>query len=246
MDETARRIRFAAALVLALSVVGVAEWLPADAAPPDDRRIEIEHFLTGLACVESGGRYGAVNRQSGAYGKYQIMPRNWPRWAKRYLGYRDAEPTAYHQEIVAKARVQRLHRQHRGWRLVAYWWLTGDTERDETRWSGKARGYVNAVMAYARRAATPDGARRVPGRCWPRAFEAPVRLPDDRVRVRGGAVNVRRKPGYENRLVGVVRKGDVLAVLDRKKDRRGKPWIEVVLPNGRTGWVARWYTRPAD
>lgn len=33
-------------------------------------------FMNQIASKESGGNYGAVNRQSGAMGKYQIMPSN--------------------------------------------------------------------------------------------------------------------------------------------------------------------------
>src|SRR5687767_10092115 len=99
MSGIVRRLRLVAALSLALALIGVGDWLPAAGAPRGAPRITIDHFLTGLACVESGGRYAAVNRRSGAYGKYQIMPRNWPRWADRYLGDRRAARTAYHQEI---------------------------------------------------------------------------------------------------------------------------------------------------
>ena len=35
-------------------------------------------FMEALATVESGGRYTARNPTSGAYGRYQIMPSNWP------------------------------------------------------------------------------------------------------------------------------------------------------------------------
>ena len=246
MPGIARRLRFAAALSLAIVLLGVGEYLPATGARHSAARITIDHFMTGLACVESGGRYNARNPSSGAYGKYQIMPRNWPRWADRYLGYRRAARTAYHQEIVARARIQRLHDQRGSWRRVAYWWLTGKSDPNEARWSRKARGYVDGVMSIARRAASPASASRVPDRCFPRNFQAPARLPRARVVVKGQSVNARTAPGYENRLIGVVRRGDVLAVLDRRRDRRGKPWIEVVLPTGRIGWVARWYTRSSE
>src|SRR5690349_7183399 len=35
-------------------------------------RTTIDDFMTGLACVESSGRYNALNVVSGSYGKYQI------------------------------------------------------------------------------------------------------------------------------------------------------------------------------
>ena len=44
--------------------------------------ITLDSFMRALAGQESGGSYEAVNRDSGAYGKYQIMPANWPSWSR--------------------------------------------------------------------------------------------------------------------------------------------------------------------
>lgn len=96
--------------------------------------------------VESGGRYDARNKSSGAYGKYQIMPSSWRGWAKLYLGSAYAPPTPKNQEIVARAKMHALHHWLGSWRRVAYWWLTGSKEPNEARWSTYARGYVNKVM----------------------------------------------------------------------------------------------------
>ena len=38
--------------------------------------------MYAMGQVESGGNYYARNPTSGAYGKYQIMPSNWPAWAQ--------------------------------------------------------------------------------------------------------------------------------------------------------------------
>ena len=50
--------------------------------------------MYAIGRVESGGNYTARNSTSGAYGKYQIMPSNWPAWARQYLGnaQRQADP----------------------------------------------------------------------------------------------------------------------------------------------------------
>ena len=245
MHEMLTRVRVATALLLALCVlVGGQLALPAAAGPRNGDRITIEQFMTGLACIESSGRFTATNARSGAYGKYQIMPRNWPVWARRYLRDRWAQPTPQNQEFVARARIAQLYRVKDSWRRVAYWWLTGRDGADETRWSRKARGYVDAVMAMVERAASPR-ARPVPERCLPDEFETPeIRTePRERVRVAGGAVYVRRAPGYENRMFAVVRRGQVLPVLDRDRDPRGRPWLKVGLRSGRTGWVAAWLMR---
>lgn len=244
MHGTGTRLRLSIALTLGLSLVGAGPVLPVAAAPRDAERITIEHFMTGLACIESSGRFSVVNARSGAYGKYQIMPRNWPVWAGRFLGDRRARPTPYHQEVVARGRVQRLYDVRGTWRRVAYWWLTGNSDADESRWSRKAAGYVTAVMRIARQAASPRTARRLPQRCRPATFDAPLALPSRLVTVTGGSVNVRRKAGYEHRLVAVVRRGDVVPVLGRDRDPRGRAWLKIALDNGDIGWIARWYTAP--
>src|SRR3954462_1426628 len=79
-------------LAVALLLV-VTTTLAVPASALGVRRIGIDEFMTGLACVESSGRFDALNVSSGSYGKYQVMPRNWSAWAMRYLGNRWAAPT---------------------------------------------------------------------------------------------------------------------------------------------------------
>ena len=121
---------------------------------------QLERFLYALGEVESGGRYGAENASSGAYGKYQIMPSSWRAWAQAYLGDADAEPTPDNQETVARAKVHRLFHGLDSWRRVAYWWLTGSSRT--SGWTLYATRYVNRVMAVyagAAIAAGPVGTR---------------------------------------------------------------------------------------
>ncbi|CAN5236044.1 hypothetical protein BH24CHL7_BH24CHL7_04190 [soil metagenome] len=249
--------RVASSLLLAITLVLTGQLgAPAEAGPRQQPKIEIEHFMAGLACVESGGRYKAVNPQSGALGKYQIMPRNWTVWAGRFLGDRRAELTPRNQEIVARERIERLYADRGSWRRVAYWWLTGRSTSNEARWTRKASGYVDRVMTFARRAATPERGGWIPQRCFPKAAGrlasnvAAAAAVDDRkavtnrVVVTGGSVYVRRGPGPENRLVAVVRRGTVLKVTDRSRDSRGGTWLEVKLRGGARGWIAGWYTQP--
>lgn len=247
MHGTVIRLRRAAVLLVVLSVLAAGQAAnPAPAEARGDQHIGIDHFMTGLACIESSGRFTAVNPKSGAYGKYQIMPRNWPAWARRYLRDRWAEPTPQNQEFVARQRIAQLYRARGSWRRVAYWWLTGGDSADEARWTSKGLTYVDRVMAIVERAASPRRADRVPARCFPVPFAQPkIRTePRERVRVTGGAVYLRRAPGYENRLLGVVRRDTALPVLDRGRDLRGNRWLKVGLRDGRTGWVASWLTRP--
>jgi hypothetical protein len=107
-----------------------------------------DRFMAALGQVESGGRYDARNADSGAYGKYQILPSNWPAWAERYLGNADAPQTAANQEKVARGKVHDLWHWLGSYRQVAYWWLTGRDGRTVSSWSSAAMTYVNKVMAY--------------------------------------------------------------------------------------------------
>ena len=112
----------------------------------------LSRFMYAMGQVESGGNYDARNPTSGAYGKYQIMPSNWPPWALRYLGDASARQTPANQEVVAAGKFRDLYRSLQSWRRVAYWWLTGSSRT--TDWSTYATSYVNKVMAiYAK---TPE------------------------------------------------------------------------------------------
>jgi len=125
------------ALALVVALIGPATALAK--APPG-----LQRFMNAIGQVESGGRYTARNRTSGAYGKYQIMPSNWPAWAKRYLGDAHAKQTPANQEKVARGKFTGLYRGLGSWRRVAYWWLTGSSK--SSNWSRYATRYVNKVM----------------------------------------------------------------------------------------------------
>lgn len=101
-------------------------------------------FMNAVGHVESGGRYTARNTTSGAYGKYQIMPSNWPSWARKYLGRSNALQTPANQERVAAGKFRDLYQWLGSWRRVAYWWLTGSSRPNG--WSLRATAYVNKVM----------------------------------------------------------------------------------------------------
>jgi hypothetical protein len=105
--------------------------------------------MEAVGQVESGGRYNARNRWSGAYGKYQIMPASWRGWARLYLGNANAPRTPQNQEIVARAKMRALYQWLGDWRRVAHWWLTGSS-RSEALWSTYARRYVAKVMTVYR------------------------------------------------------------------------------------------------
>lgn len=242
--NTSRRVRLSLA-VLAIAVIGLSA--PASGISATERpRVDIDGFMTGLACVESAGRYEARNRLSGALGKYQFMPRVWAAWSGRYLGNRWAAPTSRNQEFVARKRIEGLYRRYGEWRLVAHWWRTGDAPRDERRWSIGSRSYVRAVMAFARRASTPTLRSDVPARCFPRDLGEPtVRTePWPRVVVTGRSVFLRRGGSSESRAIDVLYRGDRLAVLGSARAANGRLWLEVGLKDGKRGWISAWFAQP--
>jgi hypothetical protein len=151
-----RRRAVSVALFVAAIVVSI---IPAAAtsatAPPG-----LERFLYALGEVESGGNYYALNAVSGAYGKYQIIPSNWPGWAKLYIGSSTAPQTPANQERVAHGKVTALYGWLDTWPNVAHWWLTGSGERNQALWSSYSKTYVAKIMTIYN--ATPDIAAAPP------------------------------------------------------------------------------------
>ena len=149
------------ALVVALAAAVPAPALAGDPLRTPKHPPRLRVFMEALATVESGGRYDARNRSSGAYGRYQIMPSNLPSWARTYLGDRRAKPTPANQDTVAAGRLSNLKHAYGEWNRVAYWWLTGGKGPRST-WSDYASRYVYKVMSGFRlRIASPDGGERV-------------------------------------------------------------------------------------
>jgi hypothetical protein len=143
------------ATTLILSIAGPA--VVAAKAPPG-----LARFMYAVGEVESGGSYTARNPVSGAYGKYQIMPSNWPAWADAYLGNSKAKQTPANQEKVAAGKMTSLYRSLDSWKRVAYWWLTGS--KQTTGWSAYAKRYVEKVMRLykqgpPKRSATAEATR---------------------------------------------------------------------------------------
>jgi transglycosylase-like protein with SLT domain len=136
----------AAALITILAVNVASSDVFAAKAPRG-----LARFTAAVGSVESGGDYTARNPVSGAYGKYQIMPSNWPAWARQYLGNAKAKQTPHNQDRVAAGKMTSLHRWLGNWRRVAYWWLTGSSRT--SGWSSYAKRYVAKVIARYRHGA---------------------------------------------------------------------------------------------
>ncbi len=227
-----------AVLVLAAVIVagglGLAAGGSAMAGSPG--RDDITRFMWAMAGQESGWDYYARNRSSGAFGKYQIMPFNWPSWAGKYLGDRRADQTPYNQERVAYGKLRDLFGWLGSWKRVAYWWLTGKTD-PEMYWSAYARGYVTNIMRLRRRA--PEGGAPMPARTSSRARKGDWRRSGSEQRLRlsvGGRLWPER---------GQLRDGQVLRVQAAKTTTRGERWLGVVTADGRAGWLRQVRTVPA-
>ena len=115
-----------------------------------------EAFINAIAGQESGGDYGAVNGRTGASGKYQIMPENWPAWAEEAGIGADAEMTPENQEIVARYKLGEYYDKY-GARGAAIAWYAGEgalnySEEALNRKQGKGdepsiNEYADSVLA---------------------------------------------------------------------------------------------------
>lgn len=230
-----RLTTFALAIALGVSATGLVPQAGLAASPP--QRDEQLRFMWAMAMQESGGDYYARNVSSGAFGRYQIMPFNWPVWAEAYLGDRHADQTPYNQELVAYGKLRDLYVWLGSWKRVAYWWLTGSDEKNEKRWSDYARGYVTNVMRL--RAQAPPGGAKMP----PRTSSTPVRGDwrragrDQPLRLTVGGKTWPRR--------GKLQAGQVVQVRVSKRTADGAPWIRVVTVDGRLGWLQQSRTVPA-
>ena len=92
---------------------------------PEATVIGKEAFINAIAGQESGGNYNAENGDTGAYGKYQIMPSNWPAWAEEAGIGADAPRTPENQEIVARFKLGQYYDKY-GARGAAIAWYGGE------------------------------------------------------------------------------------------------------------------------
>ena len=233
--RSARRLAMLVFAIAFVFVVGLAPRPGLAAAPPD--RDEQSRFMWAMAGQESNWDYYARNTSSGAFGKYQIMPLNWPVWAGIYLGERHADQTPYNQEKVAYGKLRDLYVWLGSWKRVAYWWLTGSSERNEKNWSAYAKRYVRNIMRSRKKA--PPGGSAMPPRTssaaakgdWRRSAQVqPLRLS-----VGGKAWPTR----------GRLQDGEVLKVRATRQTADGVRWMRVVTADGRLGWLKQSRTVPA-
>jgi hypothetical protein len=221
--------------LLLLSLVGIERSAGVAAGGPG--RAEQLRFMWAMAGQESGWNYYARNTSSGAFGKYQIMPFNWSNWASAYLGDAHADQTPYNQEKVAYGKLRDLYGWLGSWKRVAYWWLTGRTDKNEKRWSSYAKGYVTNIMRQ-RKKAPPNGAA-MPARSSSRASKGDWRRSGSLQKLHLSAA------GKAWSRKATLRDGQVLRVRGTKRTKRGHRWIKVLTADGREGWLKQLRTVPA-
>lgn len=86
---------------------------------------DIGTFMTAISGQESGGNYDATNSRTGASGRFQIMPGNWPSWSKEAGLGANAARTPANQDLVAQFKMQQYYQQFGNWRDVAIAWYGG-------------------------------------------------------------------------------------------------------------------------
>lgn len=120
------------------------------AAPQADEFEALVNAIGGQESEGSGG-YNAVNGRTGASGKYQIMPDNWPSWAEEAGLSADAPMTPENQEIVARHKLREYYDKY-GARGAAIAWYGGEgalNYSDEALNRKQGNGNEPSINEYA-------------------------------------------------------------------------------------------------
>ena len=98
---------------------------------------DLDALLRAIGGQESGGDYGATNSRTKAFGKYQIMPENWPSWSREAGLPEGAEQTPENQEIVARYKLGEYLQKY-GAEGAAAAWYGGE---GAVNWGADARNH---------------------------------------------------------------------------------------------------------
>lgn len=94
------------------------------------RRASGGDLSDAIAGQESGGDYNAENEDTGAYGKYQIMPGNWSSWAQEAGLPEGAPRTPENQETVARYKLGQYEQKYgKQGAMVAWYAGEGNAQR---------------------------------------------------------------------------------------------------------------------
>lgn len=110
-----------------------------------------DKFMAAISSQESGGNYHSVNRDSGALGKYQIMPGNIRSWSKQALGH-SISPSQFLnspelQEQIARYQMQQYYSKW-GPRGAAIAWYAGPGAVNRKNLNG-SQGNYPSINQYA-------------------------------------------------------------------------------------------------
>jgi len=112
---------------------------------------KFKRFVNAISGQESGGNYGIVNPDSGALGRYQIMPGNVPSWSKRVLGKTLTAKQFLHspalQDQIAQTMLRSYVKKY-GYSGAAAAWYGG--EGVARNWSGRTnpQGRYPSIAKY--------------------------------------------------------------------------------------------------
>lgn len=114
-------------------------------------------FLRAISGRESGGNYRARNPDSGALGKYQIMPGNIPSWSREALGRSISAQQFYQspqlQEQIAQFKLRQYYQKYGPEGAAVAWYAGPGTANKYMRQGGRgynaAQGKYSSISAYA-------------------------------------------------------------------------------------------------
>lgn len=114
-------------------------------------------FLRAISGRESGGNYGARNPDSGALGKYQIMPGNIPSWSREALGRSISANQFYRspslQEQIAQFKLKQYYNKYGPEGAAVAWYAGPGTANKYMRQGGRGynarQGKYSSISAYA-------------------------------------------------------------------------------------------------
>lgn len=121
---------------------------------PATNNVTLDSFMRALSGQESGGNYNVANKDTGAHGKYQIMPANWPSWSQEAGLPAGAAKTPENQERVTRFKLQQYYNKYGNWEDVASAWYSGrplnKVNADVKQGNYPSiREYVNSVVKKA-------------------------------------------------------------------------------------------------
>jgi hypothetical protein len=114
-------------------------------------------FVNAIRSKESGGNYGARNRDSGALGAYQIMPGNIPQWSQEALGQSISANqflgSRQLQDRIAQFKLKQYYNQYGLGGAAVAWYAGPGNANKYVRSNGKgftaSQGSYPSISSYA-------------------------------------------------------------------------------------------------